>query len=133
MDDKQSLRSSSFDKLRTAGLKWKIQFYKTANNKSPVEEFIQKLDTKAQNKTIDMLTLLKEFGITLSLPHSKKVVGTPLWELRILGNDNIRFFYIAQPGKTFVILHGFQKKKQKTDKREIKMVIERLADQQSRA
>lgn len=112
--------------------KWKVLFYKTTNNRSPVEEFIQELDAKAQNKIIDLLSLLREAGIALSLPHTKKVIGTPLWELRILGSDNIRFFYITQAGKTFVILHGFQKKKQKTDKQEIKVALDRLIDQQSR-
>ncbi len=112
--------------------KWKIEYYKTNSNKSPVEEFILDLDVKAQNKIVDMLTLLKEFGVTLSLPHVKKVIGTSLWELRIVGKDNIRFFYITQTGKTFLLLHGFQKKKQKTDKREIKIALERLADYRSR-
>lgn len=111
---------------------WQIYYYKTAGNNSPVEEFILKLDVKTQNKIIDILTLLKEFGITLGLPHTKKLVGTPLWELRILGNNNIRFFYITQTGKVFLLLHGFQKKKQKTDKREIKVALERLAYYQLR-
>jgi len=112
--------------------KWKIEYYKTTNKKSPVEEFIFSLDVKAQNKIVDMLTLLKEFGITLSLPHVKKVTGTSLWELRILGSDNIRFFYIAQTGKTFLVLHGFSKKKQKTDKKEIEVALKRLVDHKLR-
>lgn len=112
--------------------KWKIEYYKTASGKSPVEEFIFSLDIKTQNKIVDMLTLLKEFGITLSLPHIKKVAGTSLWELRILGSNNIRFFYIAQTGKTFLLLHGFQKKKQKTDKKEIDTALKRLVEHQLR-
>ena len=108
--------------------KWKIEYYKTKSKKSPVEEFILNLDVKTQNKIVDALALLKEFGVTLSLPHVKKVTETSLWELRIIGKNNIRFFYIARTEKTFLILHGFQKKKQKTDKREIKVALERLAD-----
>ncbi len=107
--------------------KWRIEFFKTSSNKSPIEEFIQALDIHTQNKVIDMLSLLKEFGINLSIPHVKKVASTPLWELRILGSNNVRFFYITKTGKTFLILHGFQKKKQKTDKKEIKLALERLA------
>ena len=108
--------------------KWKIEYYKTKSKKSPVEEFILNLDVKTQNKIVDALALLKEFGVTLNLPHVKKVTETSLWELRIIGKNNIRFFYIARTEKTFLILHGFQKKKQKTDKREIKVALERLAD-----
>lgn len=113
--------------------KWKIEIYKTATDKSPVDEFVDKLDVKGQNKILQVLGLLKEFGINLGMPHSKKVIGTPLWELRVLGSDNIRIFYVAQSGKTFLILHGFQKKKQKTDKKEIKIALDRLLDYKSRA
>lgn len=105
---------------------WKIEFYKTSSGKSPVNEFVKQLDIKAQNKIIQALSLLKEFGINLGTPHSKKLVGTPLWELRILGNDSIRIFYITKSGKTFLLLHAFQKKKQKTDKKEIKIALDRL-------
>lgn len=108
--------------------KWKIEFYKTTNKKSPVEEFILTLEEDTQNRVVDVLNLLKEFGINLGLPHVKKLTGTSLWELRILGANNIRFFYIAKTGKTFLFLHGFQKKKQKTDKKEIGTALKRLAE-----
>ena len=107
---------------------WKIEYYKTVSKRSPVEEFILELDVNTQNKIVDVLILLKEFGITLGLPHVKKVAGTSLWELRILGSDNIRFFYISRTGKTFLVLHGFQKKKQKTDKKEILLALKRLTE-----
>ena len=112
--------------------KWKIELYKTANNKSPIDEFIDSLETKVQNKIVEVLGLLREFGVSLGMPHSKKVIGTPLWELRILGSDNVRIFHIAKSGKTFLLLHGFVKKKQKTDKKEIKIAVDRLLDYQSR-
>lgn len=107
---------------------WKIEYYKTTSGKSPVKEFIDKLEIKAQTKISDTFDLLKEFGVNVSLPHTKKVVGTPLWELRIVGQDSIRIFYITQTGKIFLMLHGFQKKKQKTDKKEIDTALKRLTD-----
>ena len=112
--------------------KWKIEFYKTITGSSPVDEFVEQLDVEAQNKIIQVLALLKEFAINLSMPHSKKIIGTPLWELRVLGGDNMRIFYVAQSGKTFLILHAFQKKKQKTDKKEIKIALDRLLNYKSR-
>ncbi|MBI4096111.1 MAG: type II toxin-antitoxin system RelE/ParE family toxin [Candidatus Levybacteria bacterium] len=108
--------------------KWKIIYYKTASERSPVEEFIDNLSFKAQVKIADTFDLLKEFGINLGLPHVKKLTGTPLWELRILGQDSIRIFYVAQAGRIFLLLHGFIKKRQKTDKREIKTALKRLAE-----
>ncbi len=113
--------------------KWKIEFYKTATDKSPVDEFVEQLNVKAQNKIVQVIGLLKEFGINLGMPHSKKVIGTPLWELRLLGSDNIRIFYITQSGKTFLLLHAFRKKKQKTDRKEIKIALDRLLDYKSRS
>lgn len=112
--------------------KWEIIYYATAQGNSPIREFIQSLDVKIQNRIADILDLLEEFGTLVGPPHSKKVTGTPLWELRILGGENIRIFYVAVVGRNFLLLHGFQKKKQKTDKREIKTAINRLNDYQSR-
>ena len=111
---------------------WKIIYYETASKKSPVFDFIQNLDVRIQNKISDVLDLLEDIGISLGLPHSKKVTGTPLWELRILGSENIRIFYVAVVNRNFLLLHAFQKKKQKTDKKEIKAASDRLADYKSR-
>lgn len=90
--------------------------------------FIDNLNAKAKSKVINALDLLTEFGIRLGLPHSKKLTGTNLWELRILGSDSIRIFYVAVVDKKFLLLHAFQKKKQKTDRREIKLAEERLVE-----
>ncbi len=112
--------------------KWEIIYYETFQRKSPILEFTQELSVRAQNKIVEALEQLEEFGILLGSPHSKKITGTPLWELRILGSDNIRIFYIAIVNRRFLLLHAFLKKKQKTDKREIKTALERLGDYQSR-
>lgn len=112
--------------------KWEIIYYETSQGKSPLCDFIQTLDTKTQNKIADILDLLEEFGTLVGPPHSKKLSGTPLWELRILGSDNIRIFYVAVVNRKFLLLHGFQKKKQKTDLKEIKTATGRLSDYQLR-
>lgn len=111
---------------------WEIIYYETAQGNSPVFEFIQNLDPKIKSKVITAMNLLKEFGIMVGPPHSKKVTGTSLWELRILGRDNIRIFYVAYVNRKFLLLHAFQKKKQKTDKREMKTATDRLNEYQSR-
>ncbi len=105
---------------------------KLCRDKSPVFDFIQNLDAKAKAKIIDIINLLSEYGIRFGLPHSKKLTGTRLWELRTLGQDNIRIFYVALVGQSFLLLHGFQKKKQKTDQKEIKIAETRLKEYQSR-
>lgn len=111
---------------------WKILLYQTLQGDSPVKEFIDSLEQRAQAKVYDAINLLRDFGIRLGLPHVKKVVGTEMWELRILGADSIRVLYIAITGKTFLILHGFKKKKDKTPPKEIRIAEERLAEHRTR-
>ena len=111
---------------------WKILLYQTLQGDSPVKEFIDSLEQRAQAKVYDAINLLRSFGIRLGSPHVKKVTGTEMWELRILGADSIRVLYIAITGKTFLILHGFKKKKDKTPPKEIKTAEQRLADHRTR-
>ena len=79
--------------------RWKINYYETSFGRTPVQEFIDRLAEKSQAKVYNTLELLAEFGPRLRLPHTKKVINTPLWELRILGEKSLRFFYIAKFGK----------------------------------
>lgn len=111
---------------------WHIEYYESPAGSKPVEEFIHSFEEKAQTKIVRTLELLEEFGITIGLPHAKKVTGTPLWELRILGSDSLRIFYIAKEQQSFLLLHAFKKKAQKTEKKEIKIALERLREHRSR-
>lgn len=111
---------------------WKILLYQTLQGDSPVKEFIDSLEQRAQAKVYDAINLLRNFGIRIGPPHVKKVIGTEMWELRILGADSIRVLYIAITGKTFLILHGFKKKKDKMPPKEIKIAEERLTDHKAR-
>lgn len=111
---------------------WKILLYRTVRGDSPVQEFVNNLEIKAQSKVRDTLNLLRISGTQLGLPHIKKLKGSELWELRILGTDSIRILYIAITGKTFLILHGFKKKKDKTPPKEITVAEERLIDHKAR-
>src|SRR5660397_240646 len=97
--------------------KWKVVLYASPSGDYPVQQFIDSLEIKAQSKVRNTVNLLAEFGIRLGLPHVKKLTGTDLWELRILGSDSLRGLYVAVTGRTFVLLHGFKKKKDKTKKK----------------
>jgi phage-related protein len=107
---------------------WKIIFYHDSHGQEPVYEFIESLNPKIQAKLSNTFDLLIQFGTRLGLPHVKKVINTDLWELRILGADNIRIFYIASTGHQFLLLHGCIKKSQKTDKKNLKIAISRLKE-----
>lgn len=111
---------------------WKIVYYESAGGDIPVYNFIESLNARAKSKVSNTFDLLSEYGIKLGLPHVKKVVGTELWELRILGGDSIRIFYIAISGRVFLLLHGFIKKSQKVPNREMKAALTRLNEYKSR-
>lgn len=107
---------------------WKIELYENARGDKLVEEFFDSLETKARLKINHALELLETFGLEGGYPHIKKLTGSDLWEYRILGSDSIRVFYVSITGKTFLILHGFKKKKQKTPAKEIRIAEERFQE-----
>lgn len=111
---------------------WKILLYRTVQSESPVKAFIDRLELKAQTKVYNTINLIRDFGTRVGSSHIKKLTGTELWEPRILGEDSIRILYIAITGKTFLLLHGFKKKKDKTPPNEIKIALARLIDHKSR-
>lgn len=112
--------------------KWKVKVYESPAGDKPVETFLNSLDEKARLKVSRTFELLEQFGLEGAYPHAKKVTGTSIWELRILGSDSIRIFYITITGKIFLLLHGFKKKSQKTPGKEIATVRKRLNEYQSR-
>ena len=105
---------------------WKIIYYETSSGSSPIYDFINSLNPKIQAKIANTFDLLEQYGTGLGFPHVKKISGTNLWELRILGSDNIRLFYILLDDRSFLLLHGFIKKKRKTGKKEISTALKRL-------
>lgn len=93
---------------------WKIEFYESANNKSPVLDWFNQQNAKVKARITRVLDLLKEYGITLAEPHVKRL-DNKLYEIRAEQNTNIyRVIYFAHTGKRFILLHGFQKKTQMT-------------------
>lgn len=112
--------------------RWKITYYITPGGASPVYEFIESLSAASIGKVYRSIEYLAQYGILLREPHVKKVLGTDLWELRILGDQNVRFFYIARVEKNFLMLHGFTKKAQKTARRELEVAARRLMEYTTR-
>lgn len=71
---------------------------------------------------------IKEYGLTAAIPHIKKLTGTPLWEIRILGQDNIRVLYASIQDDTVILLHGFIKKSRKAPTKDIETALTRYKD-----
>lgn len=106
----------------------KIYYYTTISNNNPVKEFIESLNKSQTAKVAHILKTIEQYGIEFSFPYTRKMVGTQLWEIRILGQDNIRVIHAIIYRQDILLLHGFLKKKQKTPKKDLDTAINRYKD-----
>lgn len=104
---------------------WKVIYYISPSGENPVGKFIDSCAKNQQVKILRTLKHLEEYGICAAISHIKKLSGTPFWEIRILGRDNIRIIYVVEIEKTILILNGFYKKAKKTPKKEIEICYRR--------
>lgn len=116
------------------GVEWRWVYYKAASGRVPVREFIEAQTAEVQERIFRDLERLVEVNVRLGLPYVRKLAGREFWELRTGVSGNIyRTFYFAHTGRKFVLLHAFQKKSQKTPKKELDVAEERMKDYQERA
>lgn len=100
-----------------------VYFYSDKNGNEPVAEYIAKLARKNNkdsriklNKIRDYISILSEHGTQAGEPFIKHLDGE-IWELRPLRD---RILFVAWVNGSYVLLHQFMKKTQKTPAREIK-------------
>lgn len=106
----------------------KVYYYISASGENPVKKFIDCLSPLQQTKILRIFQTIEVYGLQSILPHCKKLTGTPLWEIRILGKDNIRILYVVSQKERVLVLHGFIKKTQKTSKSELMTTLNRLKE-----
>jgi phage-related protein len=113
---------------RGAGVEWSVVFFVDDRGNSPVEEFLDSLDAQAQTRFIWSVEQLRVRNVMAHEPLVKKL-DDKLWELREESRTNIyRVIYCFMSGRRIVLLHGFQKKSQKTPRGEIDTARRRLID-----
>lgn len=88
------------------------------------EKFFIKLSPKAKAKVIWTFELIEEIQ-RVPETYLKHLTGTDgLYEIRVKkGTDIYRIFCFFDQGKLIVLANGFQKKTQKTPKKEIKLAL----------
>ncbi len=107
---------------------WSIVYYIDRRGNGPVEEFLKSLDLKTQARFDYSIRQLQALNTRAGEPLVKHIEGK-LWELRRESGTNIyRVFYFFYTGRRIIFLHGFQKKTQKTPRREIEMAQQRMED-----
>ena len=101
-----------------------IEFYGTEDGKCPIWDFLEALrlkaptnkDARIQHKQASLyIELLQQNGTHMNAEITKHL-DDGIWELR---PGNNRVFYFFYQNDTYVLLHQFRKKSQKTPKREI--------------
>ena len=103
---------------------YQIEFYETQDGESQIWDFLEDLrkkaatskDARIQHKQASLyIELLQQNGTRLN-ENITKHLEDGIWELRP-GNNRVFYFFFQD--NTFVLLHQFRKKSQKTPKREI--------------
>ena len=116
---------------------FKIEFYEDDRGCSDVRDFIKDLRDRSSsskdarinfNKVVAYLDILEEMGTRVGEPVTKHLDGE-IWELRPLAN---RILYAYYQDDTFVLLHHFVKKSQKTPKGEIERAKREFEDYRRR-
>ena len=114
-----------------------VEFYETRDGQCPVWEFLENLriksasnkDARIQHKQASLyIELLQQNGTRLN-DNITKHLEDDIWELR---PGNNRVFYFFYENNTFVLLHQFRKKSQKTPKHEIEKAKSERIDYLSR-
>lgn len=107
---------------------WQVIYYTTDRGDIPVKTFLDTTRPKVKTKVLRLLMHCGEYGLAGIIPHIKKLVGTPLWEIRLLGEESVRILFVTQVGKRILLLHAFYKKTQKTPPKEIATALFRLRE-----
>ena len=114
---------------------YKIHFFKDRRGNRPFVEYIIELKKKADKdsriklrKINDYLQALQADGVQIGEPYIKHLKGD-IWELRPIKD---RILFAAWDGQSFILLHHFVKKTQRTPPQEINQAVRNLADMYER-
>lgn len=101
-----------------------VKYYSDSKHQY-ISDFLDSLGYKQQSKIIRVINTIEEYGLSSANPHLRKIIYTPLWEIRILGEDNIRIIYAIISNNSIILLHAFIKKDRKTPVKEINIALKR--------
>lgn len=100
----------------------------TPTKQEPVRDFIDSLERINKQKLFRIFEHFKNYGVVTTIPHIKKLSGTRLWEIKLVGKNSIRVLYAIVFKNDVLILLGFIKKAQKTPLKYINTALTRLKD-----
>ena len=101
-----------------------VVFFRTEAGKEPVREWLRGLG-REDRKTVGEDIKTAQFGWPLGMPLIRKL-ATGLWEVRSHIRTGIARVMFTVDGQTTVLLHGFQKKGQRTPPADLMTAKRRL-------
>lgn len=103
-----------------------ILFYQTDFGDKPVEEFLAQLAPPARAKIVRTLEMLRTIPNVPGKFWQKMSGSGNLWEVRTEYGGNIyRILAITAKDNRVILLHGFQKKSQKTPRQDMEIAQQR--------
>jgi phage-related protein len=110
-----------------------IQFYRTASGNCPVEDHLDSLTDAQVTKITWVLRLIREID-HIPVKYFKKLVNTDdIWEVRVdVAKKAFRLLGFFYGNELIILTNSFQKKSQKTPKKEIDLAEKRKKEYLSR-
>ena len=110
-----------------------VDFYLTAEGKSPVREYLDCLNAKQAAKVLWTFAAMKATHPAPSVYLQKMTATNDIWEIRVIFAGNIfRLLGWMEGNNRLVLAHGFTKKTQKTPSQEIARTENRKNDHENR-
>ncbi len=106
-----------------------VVFFKTEAGTEPVREWLRGL-VREDRRTVGEDIKTAQLGWPLGMPLIRKL-GNELWEVRSHISAGIVRVMFTVEGPMMVLLHGFQKKSQRTPPADLKTAQRRLAQLRS--
>ena len=107
---------------------YNLILYTTERGDSPIDDFLDGLDSKARAKVAAHLSLLEEYGPNLKRPYADIIRGK-IRELRIHYSSNqYRILYFFQVRDQVVLAHAFTKKTQQLKEKDIELAERRMEE-----
>jgi phage-related protein len=105
-------------------MNWSVEFLN-----QEVRQELEALPKDIRASFVRIVELIENFGLPkVREPYVKHLDG-PLWEMRMKGKDGIaRAAYVTATEKRVVVVRVFEKKTQKTPRREIELALKRAKD-----
>ncbi|MBQ1478089.1 MAG: type II toxin-antitoxin system RelE/ParE family toxin [Erysipelotrichaceae bacterium] len=101
---------------------YQIKFYRDARGREPFRDFLNRMREKEDKASSGLyrrivlyIELLSRKGLSVGMPVMRRIDGD-IWELR---PQRYRIFFFGVNGDSFVLLHHYFKKTEKTPRSEI--------------